>query len=52
MKNTDKVVFKKHSSKVKMQGKGVITHTAPTMHNANNTAGAHQVPSQMTVLVG
>lgn len=52
MKNMDKVIFKKHSSTVKMEGKGVITHTAPTMHNSNNTGGAHSVPSQMTVIVG
>lgn len=52
MKNMDKVVFKKHSSKVKMQGKGVIDHTVPTMHNSDNTGGGHSVPSQTTVLVG
>jgi hypothetical protein len=52
MKNMDKVVFKKHSGKVKMQGKGVIPHTAPTMHNSNNTGGGHQTPSQTVVSVG
>ena len=52
MKNMEKIVFKKHSGTVKMQGKGVITHTCPTMHNANNITGSHAVPSQATVLVG
>jgi hypothetical protein len=51
-KNMAKVVFKKHSGTVKFQGKGVITHTAPTMQNQNNAPGMHSVPSQMTVLVG
>ena len=48
-KNMAKVVFKKHSGKVKMQGKGVIFHTVPTMHNANNNPGMHSVPSQTQV---
>ncbi len=52
MKNMDKVIFKKHSSTVKMEGKGVITHTCPTMHNSNNTGGGHSVPSQTKVIVG
>jgi len=51
-KNMAKVVFKKWSATVKFQGKGVITHMAPTMHNQNNTAGMHSVPSQTTVFVG
>lgn len=51
-KNMEKVVFKKASATVKFEGKGVITLTAPTMHNKNNTAGMHSVPSQTTVFVG
>lgn len=55
-KNMDKCVFKKHSSKVKAQGKGIVTHTAVTAHNgsgnANMPTGAHMVPSQVKVLVG
>ena len=50
MKNMEKVEFARHSSKVKFDGKGVITHTAPTKHNATNTAGNHGVPSQTVVL--
>lgn len=50
MKNMEKVEFVRHSSKVKFEGKGVITHTSPTKHNATNTAGNHGVPSQTVVL--
>lgn len=50
MKNMEKVEFSQHSSKVKFQGKGVITHTCPTKHNSTNTAGSHSVPSQTAVL--
>jgi hypothetical protein len=50
MKNMEKVEFAKHSSKVKFDGKGVITHTSPTKHNSTNTAGNHSVPSQTVVL--
>jgi hypothetical protein len=54
-KNMDKAVFRKHSSKVKAQGKGVVTLTATTAHNGSNAnmpAGTHAVPSQTKVLVG
>lgn len=51
MKNMEKVEFAQHSSKVKMQGKGVIFHTSPTKHNSTNTAGNHSVPSQTVVIV-
>ncbi len=53
--NMGKMVFKKHSSKVKLQGKGAVTHTAMTAHNggnANSPAGTHMVPSQMKVIIG
>lgn len=54
-KNMGKVVFKQHSSKVKAQGKGVVTHTAMTAHNGsgnmNMPAGAHMVPSQTKVII-
>jgi len=54
--NMGKVVFKTHSSKVKFQGKGVVTQTATTAHNGsgnpNDPVGTHSVPSQMTVIVG
>jgi hypothetical protein len=50
--NMNKVQFEKHSSKVKMQGRGTITQGCPTKHNSTNTAGTHSVPSQTVVLVG
>lgn len=50
MKNMAKVEFKKHSSKVKFEGKGVVALSVPTTHNAGNTAGLLSVPSQTTVL--
>lgn len=50
MKNMEKVEFAQHSAKVKLEGKGVITHTASTKHNSTNTAGAHSVPSQTVVI--
>lgn len=54
-KNMGKVVFKTHSSKVKLEGKGAVTHTASTAHNgdgnANDPAGAHLVPSQTKVII-
>jgi len=52
MKNMDKVKFQSPSSKVKMEGKGVHTQTNPTVHNSDNTAGNHSVPSQTKVLIG
>lgn len=52
MENMEKVEFTKHSSKVKMQGKGTITHTCPTKHNKGNTMGNQGVPSQTVVIVG
>jgi hypothetical protein len=55
-KNMGKAVFKTYSSKVKAEGKGVVTHTATTAHNGtgnmNMPAGTHMVPSQTKVLVG
>src|SRR6185369_5551764 len=55
-KNMDKVVFKTHSSKVKLQGKGAVTHTATTAHNGsgnvNVPVGTHGVPSQTKVIIG
>jgi len=54
-KNMGKMVFKQHSSKVKLQGKGVVTHTAMTAHNgdgnANMPSGTHMSPSQTKVIV-
>lgn len=47
---TDKAEFTKHSSKVKMEGKGVICLTATTTQNSENTVGIHASPSQQTVL--
>jgi hypothetical protein len=52
MKNMAKIEFKKHSGTVKLEGKGVIAHSAPTTQNAGNTAGMHSVPSQTQILVG
>lgn len=49
-KQMGKCEFSSHSSKVKMEGKGVIVHTATTKHNEGNTAGKHGVPSQRVVL--
>jgi hypothetical protein len=55
-KNMGKIVFKQHSDKVKLEGKGAVTHTAMTAHNgdgnANMPAGAHLVPSQTKVIIG
>lgn len=45
-----KCEFTQHSSKVKMQGKGVICHTASSKQNKGNTIGKHSVPSQSVVL--
>jgi hypothetical protein len=50
-KQMGKCEFSSHSSKVKMEGKGVIFHTASTKHNDGNTVGKHGVPSQRVVLV-
>ncbi|WP_437717232.1 PAAR-like domain-containing protein [Sorangium sp. So ce448] len=49
-----KVVFKRGSSKVKIEGKGAVYLTAQTAHNgasANMPAGLHDSPSQAKVLV-
>ena len=49
-----KVVFKKGSSKVMIEGKGAAYQTALTAHNgasANMPAGLHDSPSQAKVLV-
>jgi hypothetical protein len=55
-KNMNKIVFKSHSSKVKFEGKGAVTHTATTAHNgagnANVPVGSHTVPSQSKVIIG
>jgi len=53
-KNMGKMVFKTHSSKVKIEGKGIVVHTATTAHNgdgnANMPAGTHLSPSQTKIL--
>ena len=49
-----KVVYKAGSSKVKAEGKPVVTVTSMTAHNganANAPVGAQLAPSQTTVLV-
>jgi hypothetical protein len=46
----DKCEFASYSGKVKMEGKGVVVHTATTKHNKENTVGIHSVPSQRVVL--
>ena len=46
----DKCEFTSHSGKVKMEGKGVIYHTAGTKQNKANTMGKHATPSQRVVL--
>lgn len=45
-----KCEFTSKSGKVKMEGKGVIFHTAGTKHNEANTVGKHGLPSQRVVL--
>ena len=45
-----KCEFVSHSGKVKMEGKGVVYHTASTKQNKGNTMGKHGVPSQRVVL--
>lgn len=54
-KNMGKVVFKTWSSKVKLEGKGAVTHTATTAHNGSNAnapCGKHTVASQQKVVIG
>jgi hypothetical protein len=55
-KNLGKVVFKTHSSKVKLEGKGAVVHLATTAHNgdgnANAPCGKHTVASQHKVEIG
>ena len=49
-----KVVFKQASSKVKVQGKGLVYQSVTTAHNganANAPAGVHSAPSQSKVSV-
>lgn len=49
-----KVVFKLGSSKVLIEGKGAVFHTALTAHNGSNAnmpAGLHDSPSQAKILV-
>ncbi len=52
-KNMGKIVFKTHSSKVKAEGKGVVTLGATTSHNgsgnANQPAGKFAVPGQVKI---
>jgi hypothetical protein len=53
-KNMDKIVFKKGSMKVLVEGKGCCYLTCMTAHNganANMPAGAQIAPSQVKVLV-
>jgi hypothetical protein len=50
----DKVVFKKGSSKVKIQGHPCVYHTAVTGQNGSNAnmpTGTQVAPSQTKVLV-
>jgi hypothetical protein len=53
--NMGKVVFKTHSSKVKLEGKAAVIHTATCAHNGsgnpNDPVGTHSVPSQSKVLI-
>jgi hypothetical protein len=54
-RNMDKIIFKKGSSKVNIQGKACCHLTSMTGHNganANMPAGAQIAPSQAKVLVG
>ncbi len=55
-KNTGKIVFKSHSSKVKAEGKGMVPAGATTAHNgsgnANAPAGKHATPSQTKLWIG
>lgn len=54
-KNMDKAKFKKWSSKVKAQGKGIVTLMATTGQNGSNAnmpAGNHLTPSQTQIIVG
>ena len=53
-RNMDKIVFKKGSSKVQIEGKGCVYLTAMTGHNGSNAnmpAGNQIAPSQTKVLV-
>lgn len=53
-RNMDKIVFKKGSSKVLIEGKGCAYLTCMTAHNganANMPAGAQIAPSQTQVMV-
>jgi hypothetical protein len=53
-RNMDKIVFKKGSSKVQIEGKGCAYLTCMTAHNganANMPAGQQIAPSQAKVLV-
>ncbi len=45
-----KCEFIQHSSKVKMEGKGVICHGHAAKLNKGNTLGKHDKPSQSVVL--
>jgi hypothetical protein len=49
-KNTFDCKFSQYSGKVKMEGKGVVFHTASTKMNKANTIGKHGTPSQRVVL--
>lgn len=51
--NTGKIKFKDWSSKVKAEGKGLVSLLASTEHNGSNAnakLGKHCVPSQMKVM--
>ena len=53
-RNMDKIVFKKGSSKVQIEGKGCVYLTVMTGHNGSNAnmpAGNQIAPSQTKVLV-
>jgi hypothetical protein len=48
-----KLLFKKGSSKVKVEGNPIVYHTAPTGHNVSNSnapAGVQIAPSQTKVM--
>jgi hypothetical protein len=51
-KNMDQILFKKGSSKVKVEGKEWVHHTSMTSHNGSNAnapAGVQVAPSQPKV---
>lgn len=51
-KNMGKLIFKKGSSKVKIQGQQCVYLSVPTEHNDNNAIGAVVTISQTKLFVG